>query len=180
MNAMSAPYHLVVLSNNYFLWMGLKHSIPYMINPYPTLQWFNKVGENCIFELREKILQENDEIKWLVITEERRMQEVQQCLPPERVCVLSDKLSIKQLTEQLKHPEFRRTMRKETPLTPSEIHICLLIIMGFSPNSIARMLHKSPKTIYTHRRNAMAKFHCNTLADLHRKIRTIENRSLYQ
>ncbi|MGZ7254059.1 helix-turn-helix transcriptional regulator, partial [Streptococcus pyogenes] len=61
--------------------------------------------------------------------------------------------------------------------THSEIHICSLVIMGFSPNTIARMLHKSPKTIYTHRRNAMAKFHCNTLADLHRKIRTMNDRS---
>lgn len=177
---MFAPYQLVVLSKNYFLWQGLKHSLPYMVNPSPTLQWFNKDNDNCVFELREKILCDNSETKWLVITEDNRTQEIQQFLPPGRVCVLSDKLSIKQLAQQLKHPEFRRSMRKESPLTHSEIHICLLIIMGFSPNTIARMLHKSPKTIYTHRRNAMAKFHCNTLAELHRKIRTMENRSPYQ
>ena len=177
---MSAPYELVVLSQNYFLWMGLKHSVPYMINPSPALHWFNEKTNNNVFQLREKILRNNSDSKWLIITEDYRVPEVQQILPPDRACVFSDKLSIKQLTQQLKQPEFRRTPHKETPLTHSEIHICLLIIMGFSPNAIAGMLHKSPKTIYTHRRNAMAKFHCNTLAELHRKIRNIDNRSLYQ
>lgn len=174
------PYQLVILSNNYFLWLGLKHALPFMINPAPTPQWFNLENDDSVFKLREQILSDNSESKWLIVTEHNRVQEVQQFLPPERACVFSDKLSLKAMSQQFKKPEFRRTLRREPPLTHSEIHVCLLIIMGYSPSDIANMLHKSPKTIYTHRRNAMTKFNCNTLAELHRKIRTINNSSLYQ
>lgn len=180
MSTFSPPnYQLIVLSKNYFLWLGLKNSIQYMVNPYPVIKWFNEDNENSIFTLREKIVTDETEQKWLVITEHSRTQEIQQFLPPDRVYVLSDKLSFKQLAVHLKRPEFNRTRQKDVALTHSEIHICLLTIMGFSISAIANMLHKSPKTIYTHRRNAMGKFHCNTLADLHRKMRTIENSPLY-
>ncbi|MEX3021401.1 helix-turn-helix transcriptional regulator [Kluyvera sp. STS39-E] len=175
----SSNYQLIVLSKNYFLWVGLKNSVQFMVNPYPDIQWFNENKENSIFKLREKITADNSGTKWLVITEHYRTEEVQQFLPPERVCVLSDKLSLRQLSTSLKCPEFQRRRQKNVPLTHSEIHICLLIIMGYSINTIASMLNKSPKTIYTHRRNAMVKFDCNTLAGLHRKMSTIENCSRY-
>ena len=34
---MYPPYQLVILSNNYFLWLGLKHALPFMINPAPMV-----------------------------------------------------------------------------------------------------------------------------------------------
>lgn len=173
------PYQVAILSTNYFLWLGLKHAIPYMVCPNPAIQWFNKDNNESVFQLRERIINDDKEAKWLIITEHNRVQEVQQFLPPERACVFSDKLSLRALSQQLSKPDFRRTLRKESPLTQSEIHVCLLIILGFPPKAIADMLHKSPKTIYTHRRNAMTKFHCNTLAELHRKIRSVNNSSLY-
>lgn len=172
-------YQLIVYSDNYYLWSGLRHLIREMGEPQLSIAWHNDLSSKSLFQLRETILNDASSRRWLVVTPDNRLREVQQILPSENVCVIRDTLTLKQFANHLRHPDFRRTIQKDAPLTRTEVSVCLLIIKGFSTVKIAVMMNKSPKTIYTHRRNAMVKFHCHTLAELHRKMHLMESRSLY-
>ena len=58
------PYQVAILSTNYFLWLGLKHALPYMVCPNPAIQWLNKDNDESVFQLREIILHDDKEAKW--------------------------------------------------------------------------------------------------------------------
>lgn len=176
-NIVLTRYQLVVLSDNYYLWSGLRHCIPFMVEPHLALSWHKDLTGEDLFLLREKILQDTSGKKWLIVTGHKRMQELQQLLPPGKVCLIRDNVSLKQLACHLRHPDFHRRIEKDAPLTQTEAHVCRLIIKGLSTVKIAEMMNKSPKTVYTHRRNAMTKFHCHTLADLHRKMHLMAHRN---
>ena len=58
------------------------------------------------------------------------------------------------------------TEEPSTPLTPREIEIVQLIAKGLIAKEIARTLHLSTHTVYTHRKNIMKKLSLNTASEL--------------
>jgi DNA-binding NarL/FixJ family response regulator len=60
--------------------------------------------------------------------------------------------------------------RRETPscLSPREMEVLSLLVEGKSVKAAAAVLHISPNTADTHKRNIMGKTHCESLADLTR------------
>lgn len=47
------PFQIVILSDNYFLWLGLTTLIPTMITPRPDIFWINEVTPKNILRMRE-------------------------------------------------------------------------------------------------------------------------------
>lgn len=176
----SERYRIVVLGDNTYLWSGLRHYLNALSGVTPTMYWQKSLSSESLFLLRDALSQDASTIRWLAIAPHNRVREIQQILPSDKVCVLRDNLTLPQFAHYLRQPDFRRSAPKEVPLTRTEVNVCMLIIQGFSTAKIADMMHKSPKTIYTHRRNAMVKFHCHTLAELHSKMHFMTRRSFYQ
>lgn len=56
------------------------------------------------------------------------------------------------------------------PLTKRELEVCLLLVEGKSIREIARLLHLSEKTIYTHRQRSMKKLAAATPIELTRLV----------
>ncbi|MBM3073146.1 helix-turn-helix transcriptional regulator [Enterobacter sp. RHBSTW-00994] len=173
-----ADYQIIILSDNYFLWLGLKAIVSAMMNPRPDIFWINEVRPENILRIREQVMTSATDLGWLVFTEAFRINDIQVYLPSERVNVLAADLSIAQLSNRLKTADFTDVAEPDATLTRSELRVCMLIGKGLSLARIAQLLKKSPKTIYTHKRNAMSKFHCQNLAQFHRKICLLERQSL--
>jgi len=53
-----------------------------------------------------------------------------------------------------------------TPLTKRELEICLLLVEGRGISEIAKLLHLSEKTVYTHRQRSMKKLAVSTPIEL--------------
>ncbi len=66
----------------------------------------------------------------------------------------------------------RMTSGTPTPLTPSEIEVLRLYTVGMSVSRISVHLHRSIKTISSHKRKAMTKLGIGTDADLFRYARS--------
>lgn len=172
-------FHVIVLSDNYFLWLGLKTLISMMMTPRPDIFWINSVSPETILRMREQIMRETTDNGWLIFTDECRVNDINVHLPAGRVRVLAGNISIIQLSQHLRNADFTQRYRPEANLTRSELRVCTLLSKGISLVRIAQLLNKSPKTIYTHKRNAMTKFRCQNLAEFHRKICLLEQHSLY-
>lgn len=176
----NARYQIIILSDNAFLWFGLKTLITTMMVPRPNIFWINDVTPLRILHMREQIMQRAEPEDWLVFTDAARVSDLRVYLPHERVHILADNLTVAQLTRRLRSADFSSVTPPDAKLTRSELRVCTLISRGISLVGIARLLNKSPKTIYTHKRNAMSKFHCRNLAEFHRKICLLEQRSRYR
>lgn len=180
---MSTPphpnYQIIILSDNYFLWLGLKTAIDTMMTPRPDIFWINEISPESIFRMREQVMKSHPERHWLVFTDASRISDIQIYLPADRVKVMADDLSVSRLMLSLRSGDFTSASVPDATLTRSELRVCTLISKGISLVRIAQLLNKSPKTIYTHKRNAMSKFHCHNLAEFHRKICLLEQKSLY-
>lgn len=174
----AANFQIVILSDNYFLWLGLKSAISMMMAPRPDIFWISEVSPESILRMREQVMK-SPVHHWLVFTEASRINDIQIYLPSERVSVMPDNLTVSQLVLRLSSEDFTCTRVPDATLTRSELRVCTLISKGISLVRIAQLLNKSPKTIYTHKRNAMTKFHCHNLAEFHRKICLLEQQSLY-
>lgn len=174
-----ADYQIIILSDNYFLWLGLKALISTMMAPRPDIFWSNGVSPESILRMREQVMKSSSYKHSLVFTEASRVNDIQIYLPSERVKVMPTNLSVSQLILRLSTENFTNASVPNATLTRSELRVCTLISKGISLVRIAQLLNKSPKTIYTHKRNAMTKFHCHTLAEFHRKICLLEQQSLY-
>jgi|AGFT01.1.fsa_nt_gi Response regulator containing a CheY-like receiver domain and an HTH DNA-binding domain len=165
-----SPYQILILSDNYYLNLGLKHLIYQQMSPRPDIIWLKTAGAESLARLRETVLKPNPQKKWIVFADRGQIESFRLFLPSVNVCLLPSDLSLTQIARRLKVPDFSHIPPRKMPLTPSELRVCSLFIKGFSVGGIARILRKSPKTIHTHKRNAMDKFHSQNLADFHRKI----------
>lgn len=174
-----AQFHIIILSENAFLWLGLKTLIAMMMTPRPDIFWINSVSPETLLRLREQVMRDTADNSWLIFTDERRINDVSVYLPAGRVRILADNLSIIQLSQRLRQADFSNDSLPDATLTCQELRVCTLLSKGISLVRIAQLLNKSPKTIYTHKRNAMSKFHCHNLAEFHRKICLLEQQSFY-
>lgn len=165
-----SPYQILILSENYYLNLGLRHLIGEHMTPRPDIAWIKTTGVESLVRLRKQVLEPNPQTKWIAFAERQKIESFRLFLPHKYVCLIPSDLPLKQLSQRLKVPDFSHIAPRVTPLTPSEMRVCSLFIKGFTVGGIARILRKSPKTIHTHKRNAMDKFHSHTLADFHRKI----------
>ncbi|WP_263070192.1 helix-turn-helix transcriptional regulator [Enterobacter huaxiensis] len=172
-------FRIIILSENYFLWRGLTSLISMMMTPRPDIFWINSVSPEGILRVREQIMKDTAHSGWMIFTDECRVNDIQAYLPAGRVSVLADNLSVIQLSQCLRNADFTHGSLQDATLTRQELRVCTLISKGISLIRIAHLLNKSPKTIYTHKRNAMSKFHCQNLAEFHRKICLLEQHSLY-
>lgn len=176
----SAPdFRIIILSENYFLWLGLTSLISMMMTPRPDIFWINSVSPEGILRMREQIVKDTADNGWMIFTDECRVNSIQVYLPAGRISVLADNLSVIHLSQCLRNADFTHHLLPDATLTRQELRVCTLISKGISLVRIAQMLNKSPKTIYTHKRNAMCKFHCQNLAEFHRKLCLLEQHSLY-
>ena len=171
-------YQVRVLSNNYFFWLGVKNLVRQQGKPTADIQWVKENNDGQQRLLCQEIYATPIAQKWLVFTESEQIDTLSVMLPDDRVNILSDRLEMSELKEQLKNPTFSRR-RRDKQLTRSEARVCSLIRQGFTLVRIAQILNKSPKTIYTHKRNAMDKFHCDTLVEFNRKMNLMERQALY-
>jgi DNA-binding CsgD family transcriptional regulator len=165
-------YQIRVLSQNYYFWQGIQNLVQQSGQPIADEHWVKEVNDGQHNLLCQEIDRTPTAQKWLVFTDDEQVDNLNIILPDERVNILSDRLPLDEIQAQLVNPTFDRRRRDE-PLTRSEARVCSLIRQGFTLVRIAQILNKSPKTIYTHKRNAMDKFRCNTLADFNRKINQI-------
>lgn len=165
-----SPWQILILSDNYYLSLGLKHLICQQMSPRPDIIWLKTAGIDSLSHLRERVLEPNPQSKWIAFADRQQIESFRLFLPHKNICLLPADLTLTQLARRLKAPVFSHIPLRETPLTPTELRVCSLFIKGFSVGGIARIMRKSPKTIHTHKRNAMDKFHSHTLADFHRKI----------
>lgn len=53
-----------------------------------------------------------------------------------------------------------------SPLSAREIEVVQLVVKGYFARQIAELLHLSPHTVYTHRKNIMKKLHLQSPAEL--------------
>lgn len=165
-----SPWQILILSDNYYLNLGLRHLICEQMSPRPDIIWVKAAGTESLSRLREQVLEPNPQKKWIAFADRHALESFRLFLPHTNVCLLPSDLTLTQLARRLKAPVFSHIAPREVPLTPTELRVCSLFIKGFSVGGIARIMRKSPKTIHTHKRNAMDKFHSQTLADFHRKI----------
>lgn len=165
---LNADYKVIVLSGNAFLWLGLKTFISQSVDPCPEIFWINDVSPEGILPLRQLMLNIRVKKGWLVFTDASRVNDIKIILGGERVHVVAGNLSLAQLSRCFQNTPFASV--KNATLTCQELRVCMLFRNGFSLVRIAQILNKSPKTIYTHKRNAMNKFHCQNLAEFHRKL----------
>lgn len=175
---MEPRYQVRVLSNNYYFWLGVKNLVRQQAKLAVDVQWVQDTTDSQQRLLCQEIYATPIAQKWLVFTENEQVDNLSVMLPDDRVNILTDRLPLDELQEQLKNPTFSRR-RRDKQLTRSEARVCSLIRQGFTLVRIAQILNKSPKTIYTHKRNAMDKFHCNTLVDFNRKMNLMEKHALY-
>ena len=174
-----SPWQILILSDNYYLNIGLKHLICQRMSPRPDIIWMQVTDAASLVRLRELMLEPNPQKKWIAFADRQKIESFRLFLPRDRVCLLPSNLTIEQLSRRLKTPDFSHITRQEIPLTPAEMHVCSLFIRGFSVGGIARILKKSPKTIHTHKRNAMDKFHSHSLADFHQKMCLLSPEAFY-
>lgn len=69
---------------------------------------------------------------WLLFTDEHRVNAINVYLPNARVKVLSGKLSLKELSQQLNNADFTAESEPEPTLTRRELQVCSLISKGIS------------------------------------------------
>lgn len=80
-----ADYQIIILSDNYFLWLGLKALISTMMAPRPDIFWSNGVSPESILRMREQVMKSSPYKHSLVFTEASRVNDIQIYLPSERV-----------------------------------------------------------------------------------------------
>lgn len=171
----NAGYQAIVLSGNAFLWLGLSSLISAAVTPSPEMHWIDDVTPQGLLRLQTLLRNTHVGQNWLVFTDAARVCDVNACLRNERVRVVADNLSLAQLSRCFSDTTF--AFENAATLSYQEMRVCMLLHKGFSPVRIAKILNKSPKTIYTHKRNAMNKFCCHSLADFHRKLCLLDARS---
>lgn len=163
-----SDYQVIVLSENYYLWLGLKTLFSRRGPTRPDTIWFNTLNPEIILRLRQQILLHTSKTHTLVFVESLLIDDLKVYLPMEGVTILPDDLPIDRLNEDLKTSNCKKSRLQA--LTRAELRVCSMISKGLSLAHIASILNKSPKTIYTHKRNAMLKFQCQHHAEFHRKI----------
>ncbi|AMJ72205.1 helix-turn-helix transcriptional regulator [Enterobacter cloacae] len=163
----NAGYQVIVLSSNAFLWLGLHSIIATAVSPRPEAYWINNVTPEGLLRLQE-LLNAHVGQSWLLFTDTAWVNDVNALPGSERVRVVPGNVSLAQLSHCFSDMTF--SFDNTAALTYQEMRVCMLFHKGFSPVRIAQILNKSPKTIYTHRRNAMNKFCCHSLAEFHRKL----------
>jgi len=171
----NAGYQVIVLSGNTFLWLGLTSMISTAVTPRPEMYWIHDVNPEGLLHLQERLLNTHTGENWLVFTDAARVCDVHACLRNERVRVVADNLSFAQLSHWFSYTTF--AIENAATLSHQERRVCMLLHKGFSPVRIAKIMNKSPKTIYTHKRNAMNKFCCHSLAEFHRKLCLLDAQS---
>ena len=171
----NAGYQVIVLSGNAFLWLGLHSMISMAVTPRPEMYWIHNVNSEGLLHLQERLLNTHAGENWLVFTDAARVCDVHACLRNERVRVVADNLSFAQLSHCFSNTTF--AIENAATLSHQERRVCMLLHKGFSPVRIAKIMNKSPKTIYTHKRNAMNKFCCHSLAEFHRKLCLLDAQS---
>ncbi|EOF9297620.1 helix-turn-helix transcriptional regulator [Enterobacter bugandensis] len=164
---LNAGYKVIVLSSNTFLWLGLHSIISTAVSPRPEAYWINNVNPEGFLRL-QKLLNTHAGQNWLLFTDAAQVNDINALPGNERVRVVADNVSLAQLSHCFSDMTF--SFENSATLTYQEMRVCMLFHKGFSPVRIAQVLNKSPKTIYTHKRNAMNKFCCQNLADFHRKL----------
>ncbi|RAU36158.1 helix-turn-helix transcriptional regulator [Enterobacter sp. RIT418] len=164
----NAGYQVIILSDNAFLWLGLHSMISAAVTPRPEMYWIDDVTPKGLLRLQERLLNTHLGQNWLVFTDAARVCDVNACLRNARVRVVADNLSLAQLSHSFSDKTF--AFANAATLSDQEMRVCMLLHKGFTPVRIAKILKKSPKTIYTHKRNAMNKFCCRSMADFHRKL----------
>jgi Response regulator containing a CheY-like receiver domain and an HTH DNA-binding domain len=171
-------YQIRVLSDNYYFWLGVKNFVRQLGASVGDVHWVKESTDRQHRLLCQEIYATPVAQKWLIFIESEQIDNLGIMLPDDRVNILSDRLKMDELSDQLRNPTFSRR-RRIKQLTRSEARVCSLIRQGFTLVRIAQILNKSPKTIYTHKRNAMTKFNCDRLADFNRKINLMEKNELY-
>ncbi|KUQ79786.1 helix-turn-helix transcriptional regulator [Enterobacter genomosp. O] len=171
----NAGYQVIVLSGNAFLWLGLHSMISAAVTPRPEMYWINSVDPHGLTRLQERLLDTPAAQNWLIFTDAAWVSDINAWLRSERVRVVADNLSLAQLSRCFSDTTF--SFENAATLSYQEMRVCMLLHKGFSPVRIAKILNKSPKTIYTHKRNAMNKFCCHSLAEFHRKLCLLDAQS---
>lgn len=171
----NAGYQVIVLSENTYLWLGLEWLISTAVTPRPDMYWIKNASPEGLVRLQERLLDKHAGADWLVFTDADRVSDVNAFLRGERARAVADNVSLAQLSHCFSDTTF--TFENTATLTYQEMRVCMLFHKGFSPARIAQILNKSPKTIYTHKRNAMNKFCCHTLAEFHRKLCLLDAQS---
>ncbi|HCJ6522422.1 TPA: helix-turn-helix transcriptional regulator [Enterobacter cloacae] len=163
----NAGYQVIVLSSNAFLWLGLHSIVSTAVSPRPEAYWINNVTPEGLQRLQE-LFSTNVGQSWLLFTDTARVNDINTLPGNERIRVVPGNVSLAQLSHCFSDMAF--SLENTATLTYQEMRVCRLIQKGFSPVRIAQILNKSPKTIYTHKRNAMKKFCCQNLAEFYRKL----------
>lgn len=171
-----APYHMVVFSQNHYFWLGLQTLVATMATPRPELLWLNAFSAESLACLRLR----SREGKTLIVTGPDLVDDVQICLPTSQVILIASTHSLEQVKQWLEAGEFPVFASQAPVLTRAEIRVCTLYRQGLNTVRIARVLNKSPKTIHSHKRNVMAKFHCRNLVEFHRTLTRLEQKRFYQ
>ncbi|HBI6863457.1 TPA: LuxR family transcriptional regulator [Enterobacter cloacae] len=164
----NAGFRVIILSENAYLCLGLRSIIATAVAPRPEIYWINDVNPEGLLHLQEHLLNTRAGSDWLVFTDAARVDEITAFLRGERVRVVADNLTLAQLSHCFSDTTY--SFENLATLTYQEMRVCMLFHKGFSPVRIAQVFGKSPKTIYTHKRNAMNKFCCQNLAEFHRKL----------
>ncbi|HCB1628501.1 TPA: LuxR family transcriptional regulator [Enterobacter kobei] len=164
----NAGYQVIVLSSNAFLWLGLNSILSTAVSPRPEVYWINNVNPQGLMRLQTLLLNTHVGGNWLLLTDAARVNDINAWLHNARVRVVADNVSLAQLSLCFSDTSF--SFENTATLTCQEMRVCMLFHKGFSPIRIAQILNKSPKTIYTHKRNAMNKFCCQNLAEFHQKL----------
>ncbi|HRD83208.1 MAG TPA: response regulator transcription factor, partial [Saprospiraceae bacterium] len=85
-----------------------------------------------------------------------------------RATVRGDKFFCSKILDVLLEKSLGRTTATcaPSPLSAREIEVVQLVVKGYIARQIADMLHLSPHTVYTHRKNIMKKLQLQSPAEL--------------
>lgn len=167
---------IIVLSQNRFFWLGLQALVSVMPLPHPEILWLNNFTAETLARLRLACRQ----CKTLLVTERDFIDDVQVFLPVSQITLIADTNPLTQVQQWLKEGNFPLVSTQAPILTRAELRVCTLYSQGLNTVRIARVLNKSPKTIHSHKRNVMAKFHCRNLVEFHRTLTLLEQKRFYQ
>lgn len=162
---MIQPRNLIyIFSENYYLWVGTRISLSWLLSARPIFTWISKPSLSALDGLSKNT---GKNLQRILISGAEQV-ETLKLLVPKDVRVLPDTLPLPELLAQINAP--LRNKRRPLHLTRSEWQVCLSISQGMTAQQMARQWNKSPKTINGHKRNAMYKMQCHSNADLWEKI----------
>lgn len=164
MNVVQQKLFIYVFSQNYFLWNGIRHSLPWLPPSRQEYQW---LADITLAALDAQIKALPSGALCVIITEASRAQTLRQLLP-RGILVMGDDEPLNALNTWLESPGIAQTSPER--LTRAEFKICTLISKGYPPAGIARLLNKSQKTVNSHKRSAMQKLRCHSSAELWTRI----------